>query len=91
VTPTAFGEITDAESPAVVMTSHAALRARRGMMHERLRRSDLTTLRQPRSDVVTLVAAQPLSPVLDVAEIDLVAARPFGSPYQSPRLMAGIA
>ena len=88
VTPVAIGEITDAESPVVVMATHAALGARRGVMHERLRRSDLPTLRQSRTDVVTFIAAESLSPVFGVAEIDSVAWRPFGSPYESSALMA---
>ena len=81
-------EIITAEGAAIVMTRHATLRACRGVMHERLRRRDLSPLRQSRPDAVAIVAAETLPRgVFAVAEINRIRARPLRRPCVTPCLV----
>lgn len=88
----AVGKIIAAEGAAVVMTGHAALRAGGGMVHERLGRADLSPLRQPRPDVVTVVATESLPrAVPGVAEINPEGLRRLGRPAVTPDLVTSAA
>jgi hypothetical protein len=66
----AITKILDAEGTLVVMTSQATLRARRCVMHQRLRRRDLLCQCNRGSNVMAIIATQSLSrAVLGVTEI----------------------
>src|SRR5688500_11905121 len=87
----AVGKVVAAEGAAVVVARHAALRARRGVVHERLRRSDLPALPPARQDVVAVVAAQALARVLGVAEVDAEGGRGLRRPSVAAEAVAGVA
>jgi hypothetical protein len=72
----AVAEILCPESPLVVMAGRAALGSPRGVMHQRLWRCDLSCLRHPGLDVVTIITTEPLAPTVPgMTEIHPVSVR----------------
>jgi hypothetical protein len=77
VAATAIAEILAAEGAPVVVTAHAALGSRRGMMHERLGRADLSALLCAGTNRVAVGAGEAAA-VCGVTEADVEGARRLG-------------
>ena len=68
-------EVLDAEGALVVVATDAALRGGRRVVHERLRRADLSALRRAGAHLVAVGAGEALARVRRVGEADAVGAR----------------
>lgn len=92
VTSLAVSEILSAEGAPVIVACHAALSARRQVMHLRDGRSDLPALRCSRAHVMAAGAIQTLArPVIGMAEIDAVRARRFRRAHKAAQTVTGAA